>query len=270
MIDVFISYSHRDQPIAHRLAEHMESRGLRVWWDDELSPAADFPNVLRAMIDASRVVAVLWSPNSVQSTYVHSEALSARSRKTYFGAMLEPELELPMPFNAIHAYAPTAIDTESRISDLAGAIAERVETSKRAEPARGGESEDVRSWLAALRVGTREAMENFLLGSGKNSRFTDCATQMAAVSGAARSRGASSAAITALAGVGGVIAGLVAVGGHGGGGGHPDTDHSSAEQLEEHAHETEDEVSDDDQNDGHDHDPGHDPIEDHDHDDADY
>lgn len=124
--DVFISYSQRDRDAAVRLHEALAARGLRVWRDNRLAdaPAQNYiTQINQAHTDSARVL-VLWSRNSVQSTWVLGEAEKARDGEKIVTLALEPlagRLPLiPIPFNilgVIDASAP-ALDLDPIVRAL--------------------------------------------------------------------------------------------------------------------------------------------------------
>jgi hypothetical protein len=73
--DVFISHSAQDAPIARKVADHLTSEGLRVWYDEyQLKPGDKWQERIREAIEKSRVCLVLLSWNTVSSKpYVSHE-----------------------------------------------------------------------------------------------------------------------------------------------------------------------------------------------------
>ncbi len=78
MADVFVSYKKEDRPLAERLVAALRAAGKSVWWDEALNPTQAWDAMIEREIAAARHVIVLWTPRSVQSDWVRSEALYAQ------------------------------------------------------------------------------------------------------------------------------------------------------------------------------------------------
>jgi len=81
--DLFLSYASKDKDFVAHLVEDLESRSLRVWWDQ---PKVGFGDLIGAAIDegiqASRRFAVIYSPNAASSKWVRDEIEAARSQES--------------------------------------------------------------------------------------------------------------------------------------------------------------------------------------------
>lgn len=98
MYDIFLSYDHRDRSAVHHFKKALEGRGWSVWWDGDMRPGERYFSPLESALSASRCVVVCWSPASVESENVRSEAHWADARKRYVPVMIQPTV-LPPPFN---------------------------------------------------------------------------------------------------------------------------------------------------------------------------
>jgi TolB-like protein len=78
MARVFLSYAHEDAAKAKSLAGLLERGGHRVWWDPHLGGGALFAAEIAAALRDCEIVLVLWSRNSVVSTWVLDEAAEGR------------------------------------------------------------------------------------------------------------------------------------------------------------------------------------------------
>jgi TolB-like protein/Flp pilus assembly protein TadD len=78
MTDVFLSYKREDVAKARKLVEALRSNGLEVWWDQDISPGAPWEATIEQELARAKVVVVCWSPASVDSENVRSEARRAR------------------------------------------------------------------------------------------------------------------------------------------------------------------------------------------------
>src|SRR5262245_56095885 len=102
MDQVFISYASADRERAKRLAEAMETKGYRVWWDRKIAAGQTFDEVIEQALDASKCVVVLWSSTSVKSDWVKTEAAEAARRKVLVPALID-EVKIPLEFRRIQA-----------------------------------------------------------------------------------------------------------------------------------------------------------------------
>lgn len=90
MSHIFISYSHRDNEYAHALAEHLQSRGFRVWIDDRIDYGSQWPGEIQKQLDSCDAFILIMSPRSFASEWVQSELQRAkRKAKPVFPLLLE-------------------------------------------------------------------------------------------------------------------------------------------------------------------------------------
>jgi HEAT repeat protein len=76
--DVFLSYSSDDRRFAERLARDLVDHRLRVWWDRwEMKVGDSLVSKIQEGIQSSSWLAVVLSPNSVESNWVKRELASA-------------------------------------------------------------------------------------------------------------------------------------------------------------------------------------------------
>jgi hypothetical protein len=118
MADVFISYSRVHRHLTEQLARELEARGLEVWWDTELLAGESFRQRIQEELKASKAVIVIWTPESVRSDYVLSEAERARVARKLIQvrtADIEPN-DLPPPFDTSHV--PPIDDRRSILGGL--------------------------------------------------------------------------------------------------------------------------------------------------------
>ncbi len=102
--DVFLSYSRQDRDLALEVAHYLQQNGLDVWWDSALSAGENFRDTVTKQLDAAKAVIVLWSPDSMRSQWVLSEASHALSTRKLI-SLRTPDLPLdriPPPFNTLH------------------------------------------------------------------------------------------------------------------------------------------------------------------------
>jgi hypothetical protein len=102
MADVFLSYAREDRATASLIAGALTSRGWSVWWDRKIAPGHTFEAVIERELAASRCVIVLWSAQSIGSTWVKNEAGDAGERGTLVPALIE-QVRVPIAFRHIHS-----------------------------------------------------------------------------------------------------------------------------------------------------------------------
>src|ERR1700722_20519736 len=97
VVDVFISYKKEDIGYATRFAAALREAGLSCWWDDDLNPREAWDATIEREIAAAAAVLVLWSPRSVVSDWVRTEAHYAQDRGKLVPAKNE-ECSVPIAF----------------------------------------------------------------------------------------------------------------------------------------------------------------------------
>lgn len=103
MSDVFISYKREDRERARAIAKRVAASGFDVWWDVDLLAGQNFADEINSVVNKSKAVVVLWTPNSVQSNWVRAETALAMNRGTLVPVWLE-KTDLPIPYNTLHTY----------------------------------------------------------------------------------------------------------------------------------------------------------------------
>ena len=88
MADIFISYASADREIARRLGQALSARGHDTWWDRTIPTGRVFDEVIQEALAAARCVIVLWSPTSVASNWVKTEAAEAAARNILLPVMV--------------------------------------------------------------------------------------------------------------------------------------------------------------------------------------
>lgn len=74
MADIFVSYSREERGLVQGLSTHLARLGWSVWWDRHILAGTDYDNVIEREIDCAKCIIVLWSPNSITSRWVKTEA----------------------------------------------------------------------------------------------------------------------------------------------------------------------------------------------------
>jgi TolB-like protein len=88
--DIFISYNREDVTVAQAYRDALAREGYDVWWDATLRSGETYDEVTEAALRAAKAVVVLWSPRSVASRWVRSEATIADRNKTLLPVTIEP------------------------------------------------------------------------------------------------------------------------------------------------------------------------------------
>lgn len=99
--DVFVSYARENRPLAEQLAQGLNASGLRVWWDRELAAGTEFSTVIEGKLEGAAVVIVLWSADSVRSSFVRDESSRALRHGKLLPLRIE-DIELPLGFGQLH------------------------------------------------------------------------------------------------------------------------------------------------------------------------
>jgi formylglycine-generating enzyme required for sulfatase activity len=95
--DVFVSYKREDNAIAGRVVTALQESGVSVWWDDGITPRQAWDTEIELAISAASTVVVLWSPRSVVSDWVRTEAHYGKDRGKLVPVIVEP-CNIPIAF----------------------------------------------------------------------------------------------------------------------------------------------------------------------------
>ena len=94
-MQVFISHSHSDSPLAARVSRALRKAGLQVWDPDlHLFPGDNWPAQVGRALEESDAMVVLLTPNSVSSPHVKAEMAYALGSKTYSNRLMVRGREL--------------------------------------------------------------------------------------------------------------------------------------------------------------------------------
>ncbi|HEX3950540.1 MAG TPA: TIR domain-containing protein [Steroidobacteraceae bacterium] len=97
MNDIFLSYKREDHARAALIVAALRKSGRTVWWDEGLTPRQAWDETIEQEIAAAASVIVLWSPQSVASDYVRSEAHYAQNNSKLVPVLIEP-CTIPLAF----------------------------------------------------------------------------------------------------------------------------------------------------------------------------
>jgi len=101
MADVFISYSQGAPEPTQLLAADLAKQRYAVWFDSRMLPMEVFWKVIQEKIRAAKAVIVIWSPPSITSEWVYSEAKLGHDLKKLI-CVRTPDVspaDVPLPFN---------------------------------------------------------------------------------------------------------------------------------------------------------------------------
>lgn len=122
MTDIFISYSKTRRDVALNLANKLEELGYVVWWDTSLVPQGSYRDEIDLQLDTAKAVIVIWSPESIKSSWVRSEADHADGQaklvNTFTIDLTNPGKQIPKPFNQTHAVLTDELSAITRALDL--------------------------------------------------------------------------------------------------------------------------------------------------------
>ena len=86
---VFVSYSRADKRQVARLVATLRRLGFEPWWDDDIPAGAGWEQAIEHALAGAKAVIVCWSPASVASENVRSEARVARGRRRLVQVFIE-------------------------------------------------------------------------------------------------------------------------------------------------------------------------------------
>lgn len=74
MADVFVSYKREDKHLAEDVIHRLKEAGISVWYDERITPHTSWDETIEQEIATAKAVLVLWTPRSVTSQWVRTEA----------------------------------------------------------------------------------------------------------------------------------------------------------------------------------------------------
>lgn len=114
MADVFLSYARADRSRAEPIVRLLEAQDWSVWWDKRLKGGEQWDEVIETEIRAARCVLVVWTPASIASRWVKTEANYGLGRGILVPVVLD-NARPPLAFSLTQAIDLTTWieDTES-------------------------------------------------------------------------------------------------------------------------------------------------------------
>jgi class 3 adenylate cyclase len=119
MADVFLSYASEDADRAIGVVKVLEDAGYSVWWDRHLLSGERFTESIQRELAQAAAVVVVWTPASVQSEWVYSEARRGNQRKALLQVRSADVTidDIPAPFDAFHC--PLIEDADALLRSVA-------------------------------------------------------------------------------------------------------------------------------------------------------
>jgi TolB-like protein len=124
MPDIFLSYQRDDAATAGALVAALRAAGLDVWWDRDIPASAPWETTIEGVLKSARTVLVCWSPRSVDSENVRSEARWARERGRLIQLFIKP-CEPPLFFGerqGIDLSSWTGNASDARIAEIVATV----------------------------------------------------------------------------------------------------------------------------------------------------
>ena len=90
MADVFLSYKREDATKVRKLVAALREAGFDTWWDEDIPPSAPWEATIEQALRDAKAVVVCWSPASVESENVRSEARVAREDGRLIQTFVKP------------------------------------------------------------------------------------------------------------------------------------------------------------------------------------
>lgn len=142
MSDIVIIYARKDTELREKVARCLEGRSKwDVWSDQRIRAGEQFDAAINDEINRTKVVVAIWTPNSVASTWVLSEALMAHDLGKLVPVRVSPPTDksdvkkfaIPVPFNRIQTADLTGWDGEcssAEFEDLVAGIEDKIKAIK--------------------------------------------------------------------------------------------------------------------------------------------
>lgn len=124
---VFISYSHNDREFVERLAKNLAEKQVLVWWDEwEIKVGDSLVQKIQQGISSSSYLAVVLSPNSINSPWVQEELNAAliqqlNEQRVFVIPILLADCQIP-PFLQDKKYADFRVEFNSGLEILLEAL----------------------------------------------------------------------------------------------------------------------------------------------------
>jgi len=108
MADIFISYSREDSLKVKPLAKILEENGWSVYWDVKMQGGETWDERIEKELDSAKCVLVVWSKNSIHSSWVRAEAEEGFKKGILFPILID-DVKIPLLFRPIQAVRFTSL-----------------------------------------------------------------------------------------------------------------------------------------------------------------
>jgi hypothetical protein len=117
MTDIFLSYKREDEARVAPIVEGLQSAGLSVWWDRDISGGESWRQSISEQLKAARCAIVVWSEISVGplGEFVQDEAKRAKARGVLIPVRID-HIEEPLGFGEIQSL--DLVDWHGNVRDL--------------------------------------------------------------------------------------------------------------------------------------------------------
>jgi|GEM_PF-5401536 len=122
--DIFLSYSHENTDLMHRVRDALQEEGFSVWCDEEIEPGRDWATALAEMITYSHCVVCILSGHSAHSKWVGRELGYAEINETpIFPILLQGDPNNSVPLRLVnHQFVDGRHEFDEAIQRLVASI----------------------------------------------------------------------------------------------------------------------------------------------------
>jgi len=135
--DIFLSYARADSARVVPLVRALEAHGWRTFWDQDIPIGETWLSYIGAALHEAPVVLVVWSQESIKSSFVYSEARHALQRHVLVPVLIDA-IEPPLGLDSINAADLTkwvvANGVDPLPDGLISAIESRIAPGTKPEP----------------------------------------------------------------------------------------------------------------------------------------
>jgi hypothetical protein len=103
---VFVCYAHDDAKIVYPEIRWLREQGVNIWYDEGISPGAEFPERLGKAILGASLVLFYVSPTSVNSRHCRDEVYFGIDRTTPILAIHIAETEISRTVQTLRRFLP--------------------------------------------------------------------------------------------------------------------------------------------------------------------
>ena len=167
MADVFLSYKRDDRDTVQMIVSALQKQGYSVWWDPKIDAGTRWDEMIERELEAAKCVLVVWSPESVRSRWVRTEANDGLERNVLIPVTIKGGVQ-PKAFNLIQAIDLSHWDGSSAHEDfrkIIAGVAQKVGNQTVAKPPAAHDpttSQELALWEYANASGDAEDLRDFV------------------------------------------------------------------------------------------------------------